>query len=95
VTPALNYAANCKAELHARRARRPRSDAVERAIGLVAPGTEFTPRVNQLDSRSEQDVYGQHLRITPKLDLFNATNSDQYTAVASTQFGARHTVSRR
>ena len=27
-------------------------------------------------------------RATPRLDLFNALNSDDYTAVATTQFGA-------
>jgi hypothetical protein len=26
--------------------------------------------------------------VTPKLDLFNALNSDDYTAVATTQYGA-------
>lgn len=58
------------------------------SIPLVAPETEFTPRINQLDfSVSKAFGFGV-VRVTPKLDLFNALNSDDYTAVATTQYGA-------
>ncbi len=55
---------------------------------LVAPETEFTPRINQFDfSVSKSFEFGK-FRVQPKLDLFNALNSDDYTGVATTQFGA-------
>ena len=88
VTPTLNYAANCKGNCT------PGTRVVQgltpssAQIGIVAPGTEFTPRVNQLDLGLSKTFTVNTSRITPKLDIFNATNSDQYTAVASTQFGA-------
>jgi len=57
-------------------------------VPLAAPGTEFTPRVNQIDfGLSKTFTFGAR-RLTPKLDVFNAFNSDVYTAVASTQFNA-------
>ena len=57
-------------------------------VPLVAPETEFTPRINQVDfSVSKSFEFGK-FRINPKLDLFNALNSDDYTSVATTQFGA-------
>jgi len=59
------------------------------SVPLVAPETEFTPRINQLDfSVSKAFEFGT-IRATPRLDLFNALNSDDYTAVATTQYGAQ------
>ena len=57
-------------------------------LGVVAPGTEFTPRINQVDFAFSKTVRVDHISFTPKLDLFNALNSDDYTSVASTQFNA-------
>ena len=57
-------------------------------IPLIAPGTEFTPRTNQVDFGVSKNFKVGNISFTPKLDLFNALNSDDYTAVASTQYGA-------
>lgn len=57
-------------------------------LGVVAPGTEFTPRINQVDFAASKTVKVNGWSFTPKLDVFNAMNSDDYTAVASSQFNA-------
>ena len=57
-------------------------------VPLVAPETEYTPRINQLDlSVSKRFEWGM-FAIQPKLDVFNTFNSDDYTAVVTSQFGA-------
>src|SRR5262249_27319512 len=56
------------------------------AVPLIPPGTEMTPRVTQLDlSVSKRLTFGS-LKMDPKLDLFNALNSDDYFSVRSTTF---------
>ena len=58
------------------------------SLGMVAPGTEFTPRINQVDFAASKTVKVQSVSFTPKLDVFNILNSDDYTTVASSQFNA-------
>jgi hypothetical protein len=59
------------------------------SLSLVAPETEYTPRINQLDlSASKRFAFG-NLSVLPKVDIFNALNSDDYTSVETVQFGAR------
>jgi hypothetical protein len=58
------------------------------SVPLVAPETEFTPRINQFDFSISKSIEFGAFRVTPKLDLFNALNSDDYTAVATMQYGA-------
>ena len=58
------------------------------SVPLVAPETEYTPRINQFDFSASKSLEFGAIRLTPKLDLFNALNSDDYTSVSSTQFGA-------
>lgn len=53
---------------------------------MAAPGTEFTPRINQVDFAASKNFKVDRISFTPKLDVFNALNSDDYTAVASSQF---------
>jgi hypothetical protein len=64
------------------------SGAATFSVPLVAPETEFTPRINQLDLSVSKRFQFAAISILPKLDVFNALNSDDYTAVASTTFGA-------
>ena len=52
------------------------------SVPLVAPETEFTPRINQFDFSVSKSFEFGTFRVTPKLDIFNALNSDDYTAVA-------------
>ena len=58
------------------------------SVPLVAPETEFTPRINQLDFSVSKTFEFGAFRVMPKIDFFNALNSDDYTAVATAQFGA-------
>ena len=58
------------------------------SVPLVAPETEYTPRINQFDFSVSKNVQVGGFRFTPKLDLFNALNSDDYTSVSTMQYGA-------
>jgi hypothetical protein len=56
-------------------------------IPLVAPETEFMPRFNQLDLSLSKSFTVRGLRISPKVDMFNALNSDRWSTVTNSQFG--------
>ena len=58
-------------------------------VALVAPETEYTPRINQMDFSFSKKVTFGRLGMLPKIDFFNAFNSDDYSSVATAQFGAR------
>ncbi len=57
-------------------------------IPLVAPETEYTPRINQVDFSASKKLRFGGVGILPKIDFFNALNSDDYSAVATVQYGA-------
>ena len=57
-------------------------------IPLIAPGTEFTPRYNQIDFGASKLFHFKQSSIMPRIDLFNAFNSDAYTSVTTLQYGA-------
>jgi hypothetical protein len=88
VTRTTTYAANCQGGCTPRALVVPGLTAASVTIPLVAPGTEFTPRTNQVDVGVSKTVRFSNASFTPKLDLFNALNSDDYTSVASTQWAA-------
>ncbi|MEO7156780.1 MAG: hypothetical protein ABI039_04410, partial [Vicinamibacterales bacterium] len=91
VSPTTRYAANCQGACTPGGLVLPTmaaSGLASISVPLVAPETEFTPRINQLDLSASKSVEFGAFRVTPKLDLFNALNSDDYTAVASVQYGA-------
>ena len=54
----------------------------------MAPETEYTPRINQVDFSFSKRVQFGGLSMLPKIDFFNALNSDDYSSVSSSQFGA-------
>jgi hypothetical protein len=56
------------------------------SVPLDAAGTTLTPRTNQVDLGLSKRVMLGHLRIDPKIDLFNAFNSSAYFTVRSTAF---------
>jgi hypothetical protein len=91
VTPTTRYAANCLGPCTPNTLVLPAlaaSGQSSLSIPLVAPETEFTPRINQLDfSVSKRFEFGA-ITVLPKLDIFNSLNSDDYTAVVTSQFGA-------
>ena len=57
-------------------------------VPLRPAQTEYAPRLLQVDFALSRSFSVGHLRVNPKLDLFNALNSDDYTAVTSMQYGA-------
>lgn len=91
IAPTTRYAADCKGACTPGALVLPAMAASGLAtisVPLVAPETEFTPRINQFDISLSKAVDLGRVRIMPKLDVFNALNSDDYTSVATTQFGA-------
>ena len=54
-------------------------------VPLTAPQSEYAPRLNQVDFAVNKTFTVRTMKIQPKLDLFNAFNSDDYTGVNSMQ----------
>ena len=55
-------------------------------VPLDAPGTLLTPRVNQLDLSFSKRITVGSIKFDPKIDIFNALNSDDYFTVRSPTF---------
>jgi hypothetical protein len=56
------------------------------SVPLDAAGTTLTPRTNQVDiGLAKRFLFGR-VRVSPKVDVFNALNSDAYFTVRSTVF---------
>ena len=55
-------------------------------VPLDAPGTLLTPRVNQLDLSFSKRITVGGVKFDPKIDIFNALNSDDYFTVRGTVF---------
>lgn len=91
VTPTTRYAADCKGSCTPGALVLPAmaaSGLASISVPLTAPETEYTPRINQVDFSVSKSFEFGAVRLNPKLDIFNALNSDDYTAVSSTQWGA-------
>ncbi len=91
VTPTTRYAASCTGPCTPGGLVLPALSAsglASLSIPLVAPETEFTPRINQLDLSASKRFEFSKITVLPKLDVFNALNSDDYTSVVTAQFGA-------
>ncbi len=90
VAPGTTYAANCTGPCTPGALVLPglaASGLANLNVPLRAPETELTPRVNQFDFAISKVIRVRNIRINPKLDIFNAFNSDDYTSVTSTQYG--------
>jgi hypothetical protein len=88
VTPTLRYAADCTGPCRPGELVIPNMQSAEIQVPLIPANTEFTPRINQVDfSVSKSFTFGR-ITMLPKFDVFNALNSDDYTAVETSQFGA-------
>jgi hypothetical protein len=55
-------------------------------VPLVAPGTEMTPRLNQIDFSIAKRISIGRFHFDPRIDIFNALNSDDYYTVRSTTY---------
>ncbi len=88
VASTTRYAANCTGPCTPNAVVVPNFRGGAASLSLVAPETEYTPRINQVDlSASRRFRFGM-IEVLPKMDVFNAFNSDDYTAVSTVQFGA-------
>ncbi len=58
------------------------------SVPLIPPGTEQTPRINQVDFSIAKRVTIGSVKIDPKVDIFNLFNSSAYYSVRSTSFSA-------
>src|ERR1041385_2184113 len=56
-------------------------------IPLIAPGTELTPRLTQVDFSLSKRVNLERFRFQPRIDLFNAFNSSDYYTVRTLVYG--------
>jgi len=61
-------------------------------VPLKAPGVELTPRVTQLDFSVSKRFLVKGLKIDPKIDIFNALNSDDYFSVRTTSYAPTATA---
>ena len=52
-------------------------------VPLVAPDTQLTPRINQVDFSIAKRLTFGRFRLDPKIDIFNLLNSDDYFSVRS------------
>ena len=64
----------------------PGMNSASLSVPLVAPGTEQTARINQLDLAVSKRITIGRFKFEPKADLFNALNSSDYFTVRSTTF---------
>jgi hypothetical protein len=55
-------------------------------VPLVAPGTELTPRITQVDFSVGKKISLERWSFTPKLDVFNAFNSSAYYTVRTLSY---------
>ncbi|MFA5911588.1 MAG: carboxypeptidase regulatory-like domain-containing protein [Vicinamibacterales bacterium] len=91
LTSATRYAANCTGPCTPGALVLPElaaSGVANIQVPLVAPETEYTPRINQFDFSVSKKLQLGGLTMVPKMDLFNALNSDDYSSVATVQYGA-------
>lgn len=66
----------------------PNMQATTIQVPMDQPGTLFTPRMNQVDFSASKTFTFSWLTVLPKIDIFNALNSDDYTAVETAQYNA-------
>lgn len=88
VTPTLRYPTNCAGPCRPGELIIPNMQSTSIQVPMANPGTEFTPRINQVDFSASKSVTFGWLTVMPKMDIFNILNSDDYTAVETTQFNA-------
>ena len=88
VARTTRYAANCTGPCRPGELVIPGLNTATLNVPLVAPESEFMPRVNQVDFSVSKSFNLRNFRILPKLDIFNALNSDDFTSISTAQFQA-------
>ena len=86
ITRTATYPANCPAPCPAGQLVAPTLTSASVTVPLVAPGTEFLPRINQLDlSFAKWFLIGSY-RLQGQADIFNIFNENYAIAYRSTNF---------
>jgi hypothetical protein len=75
ITPSTRYAANCLGPCTPGALVDPGMTVANLSVPLVAPGTESTDRVQQLDINLGKWITVGKLRLQPEVSLFNALNN--------------------
>ena len=91
LTNATRYPANCPAPCPAGQLIFPtatgaRLTSANVEVPLVAPGTEFLPRLRQLDLSVAKRFDVGNYRFEGQVDIFNVFNYNTFTQVRSTRF---------
>jgi hypothetical protein len=86
ITRTTRYPANCPAPCPAGALVAPTLTSASVTVPLVAPGTEFLPRLNQLDLSFAKNFQVGSYRLQGQVDVFNVGNSNFVTAYRSTNF---------
>lgn len=88
ITSATTYAANCLGPCTPGARVNPTLAVAQYAVPLVAPGTEVTDRIKQLDVNVGKTFnVGHGMRLQPELTLFNALNHLGVYNVRSLSYG--------
>jgi carboxypeptidase family protein/TonB-dependent receptor-like protein len=86
LSPTTRYPANCPAPCPAGALVIPTLTSASLTVPLVAPGTEFLPRLNQLDLSLGKWFQVGGMRVQGQVDLFNAFNKNTELSYRSTNF---------
>jgi hypothetical protein len=91
ITNTSRYPADCPAPCPAGQlifpAAATRLTSASVTVPLVAPGTEFLPRIRQLDLSIAKSFQVGRTRMQGQVDIFNLNNSNAIASVASTLYG--------
>jgi hypothetical protein len=87
ITRTVRYPANCPAPCPAGQLVAPTLTSASLTVPIVAPGTEFLPRINQLDLSFAKNFQVSGYRLQGQVDVFNVANQNYATAYRSTNFG--------
>ena len=87
ISPSTQYAADCKGPCNPGALVIPNMSAANLNVPLVAPGTEFAERVNQLDLSLAKWFQIGHGRVQGQFDIFNALNRSDVLSVRSLNYG--------
>ncbi len=86
ITRTTRYAADCKGPCTPGALVFPNMTAAQLAVPLVAPGTEYAERVNQLDLSLGKWFQVGRTRMQGQVDVFNALNRSDVLSVRSLNF---------
>jgi hypothetical protein len=87
ITPTTRYAASCTGPCTPGALVDPGMTVSSLLVPLVAPGTEFFDRLNQLDITFSKVIAIGKMRYEPEVALFNALNANAVSVVRSLNYG--------